>query len=162
MSAAALLLGSGPFGALGARNTRLVVKRKKTGMDSNRNPVYEYTVADGFAILGGTSTNCARGETPFQKWLTCEEVVKGPTGGSDGKVAAKKHGYIYEVNAMSVPRPCESRDVYYAQVENQGTTASRAARCSPSGISRTPRRTPAPRHPAAAADAFERARDVTS
>lgn len=82
-------------------NTKLVVNRKKTGRDSNQNPVYEYTVADSFAILGGTSTNCAGGETPFQKWLTCEEVVKGPNGGSDRMMAPKKHGYIFEVNAMS-------------------------------------------------------------
>jgi uncharacterized protein len=75
-------------------NTKLVVKRKKTGRDSNQNPVYEYTVADSLAILGGTSTNCAGGETPFKKWITCEEVVKRSANG-------KKHGYIFEVNAMS-------------------------------------------------------------
>jgi secreted PhoX family phosphatase len=77
------------------------VKRKKTGKDTNQNPVYEYTVADSFAILGGTSANCAGGETPFKKWINCEEVVKGPGGGSDGKKAPKKHGYIFEVDAMS-------------------------------------------------------------
>jgi secreted PhoX family phosphatase len=82
-------------------NTKLVVKRKKTGMDTNQNPVYEYTVADSFAILGGTSTNCTGGETPFKKWITCEEVVKGPGGGSDGKTSPKKHGYVFEVDAMS-------------------------------------------------------------
>ncbi len=89
-------------------NTKLVMKRQKFGMDTNQNTVYEDTVADSFAILGGTSTNCAGGETPFKKWITCEEVVKGPSGGSDGKTSPKKHGYVFEVNAIAdgpVPAP---------------------------------------------------------
>ena len=77
-------------------NTKIVVERRKTG---KRDPeagqeLYEYTVADRFAILGGTSTNCAGGELPFKKWMTCEEVVKRQPNG-------KKHGYNFEVDAMA-------------------------------------------------------------
>jgi uncharacterized protein len=88
--------------------TKLVVRRNKT---NRKDPVsgqtlYRYEVLDRFNIIGGTSTNCAGGEIPFQKWITCEEVVKGPSGSSDRDpsstpTAPKKHGYIFEVNAMS-------------------------------------------------------------
>jgi uncharacterized protein len=84
-------------------NTKLVVERRKLG---ERDPqtgqeLYEYEVVDKFNILGGTSTNCAGGEVPFKKWIACEEVVKGPSGGSDGRTAPKKHGYCFEVDAMA-------------------------------------------------------------
>ncbi len=63
-------------------NTKLVVKREKTGQrDERGNDLYTYTVIDRFAILGGTSTNCAGGELPFKKWMTCEEVVKRQPNG---------------------------------------------------------------------------------
>ena len=74
-------------------NTKLVVEREKAGRDENGQQLYEYTVVDKFAILGGTSTNCAGGELPFKKWMTCEEVVK--------RTAGKKHGYNFEIDAMS-------------------------------------------------------------
>jgi uncharacterized protein len=77
-------------------NTKLVVERTKTG---EYDPVtgralYEYEVALDFAILGGTTTNCAGGELPFKKWVTCEEVVKRSANGL-------KHGYIFEIDAMA-------------------------------------------------------------
>jgi uncharacterized protein len=53
-------------------------------------------VIDSFNILGGTSTNCAGGQVPNKKWITDEEVVKRTAG-----AAGKKHGYIFEVDAMS-------------------------------------------------------------
>ena len=59
-------------------------------------------VENSFTILGGTSTNCAGGVLPFNKWITCEEVVKGPTfGPAPGGPSALKHGYIFEIDATS-------------------------------------------------------------
>jgi uncharacterized protein len=88
--------------------TKLVVRRSPVNKKDplTGEPLYRYEVLDSFNIIGGTSTNCAGGEIPFQKWLTCEEVVKGPSGSSDSNpssapTAPKKHGYTFEVNAMS-------------------------------------------------------------
>jgi secreted PhoX family phosphatase len=84
-------------------NTKLVVRRDKVGVSAEGQQLYVYTVEDSFTILGGTSTNCAGGELPFKKWLTCEEVVKGPTfGPAPGGPSLLKHGYNFEIDAMSV------------------------------------------------------------
>jgi hypothetical protein len=83
--------------------TKLVVERRNTGEHdpATDQQLYEYEVVDKFNILGGTSTNCAGGEAPFKKWITCEEVVKGPLGTTSSTFAPKKHGYNFEVDAMS-------------------------------------------------------------
>ena len=102
-------------------NTKIVVEKRKTG---ERDPetgqeLYEYTVVDRFAILGGTSTNCAGGELPFKKWMTCEEVVKRQPNG-------KKHGYNFEVDAMAdgpvkaIPIPQMGRFAHEATVWRAG------------------------------------------
>jgi secreted PhoX family phosphatase len=75
-------------------NSKLVVRREKVGSSASGLTVYEYEVVDSLNILGGTSTNCAGGVLPFKKWVTCEEVVKRGVNG-------KKHGYIFEVDALS-------------------------------------------------------------
>jgi secreted PhoX family phosphatase len=77
-------------------NTKVVIERSKTG---SRDPMsgralYDYEVVADFAILAGTSTNCAGGKMPFRRWVTCEEVVKRSTNGI-------KHGYIFEIDATS-------------------------------------------------------------
>jgi secreted PhoX family phosphatase len=49
-------------------------------------------VVESFAVLGGTSTNCAGGSTPWGSWISCEEVF------DDGDPA---HGYGFEVDARA-------------------------------------------------------------
>ena len=86
--------------------TKLVVERRKLGRDpATDQQLYEYQVVDKFNIIGGTSTNCAGGEVPFKKWITCEEVVKGPT--NPNSTSTQQHGYNFEVDAMS-DRPVEA------------------------------------------------------
>jgi len=75
--------------------TKLVVERAPAGRDpATGQQLFAYTVSDRFNILGGTSTNCAGGEAPFEKWITCEEVVKRTPAGIE-------HGYDFEVDAMA-------------------------------------------------------------
>ncbi len=73
--------------------TKLVVRQKRTPGPQGDTAI-TYEVIDSFNIIGGTSTNCAGGVIPFEKWITCEEVVKRSPNG-------KKHGYNFEVNAMA-------------------------------------------------------------
>ena len=101
-------------------NTKIVVERRKAGRDAQTGEqLYEYSVVDRFAILGGTSTNCAGGELPFKKWMTCEEVVKRSPNG-------KKHGYNFEIDAMAdgpvvaVPIPQMGRFVHEATTWRAG------------------------------------------
>ncbi len=75
--------------------TKLVVERRRAGTDAaTGEPAYTYRLVDSFNILGSTDTNCAGGELPFKKWVTCEEVVNRSATG-------KKHGYVFEVDAMA-------------------------------------------------------------
>ena len=100
--------------------TKLVVRRTQLGRDAATGlPTYEFELVDSFNILGGTDTNCAGGEVPFKKWLTCEEVVNRGASG-------KKHGYIFEIDAMSdgpvkaVPIPQAGRFVHEATAWDSG------------------------------------------
>jgi secreted PhoX family phosphatase len=53
-----------------------------------RDPAHPRT----YAVLGGTNTNCAGGETPWGSWLTCEETTA---------TFAEPHGYVFEVPSRS-------------------------------------------------------------
>jgi hypothetical protein len=83
-------------------NTKLVVHRQPDGVDPvSRRQRFRYEVVEDFAILGGTSTNCAGGTTPWDSWITCEEVVKRSSNGL-------KHGYNFEVDPHATgPVPAE-------------------------------------------------------
>ena len=108
-------------------NTKMEVRRDKAGTDPlTGQQLYAYEVVRDFAILGGTSTNCAGGIRSPHQWLTCEEVVKGPTGTTAASFAPVKHGYIFEVDARSdvpvpaIPVPQAGRRVHEAALELAG------------------------------------------
>ena len=49
-------------------------------------------------LLGGTMINCAGGLSPWDTWLTCEEIVfRGSNIALPGDVTGKDHGYVFEV-----------------------------------------------------------------
>ena len=100
-------------------NTKLEVQRKRAGKDSTTGQaLYNYEVVRDFAILGGTSTNCAGGIRSPHTWITCEEVVKRLNG--------KKHGYIFEIDAdadgpvPAIPVLQAGRRAHEAAVEAAG------------------------------------------
>ena len=104
--------------ALGG-NTKLEVRRKHAGKDPETGqPLYNYEVVRDFAILGGTSTNCAGGIRSPHTWITCEEVVK--------RLSGKKHGYIFEIDAdadgpvPAIPVVQAGRRAHEAAVEAAG------------------------------------------
>ena len=104
MTSPSLEYNSAAFGG----NTKLRVRRRGT----------TYEVVEDFAILGGTSTNCAGGIRSPHIWITCEEVVKRLNG--------KKHGYIFEIDARAdgpvpaVPVPQAGRRAHEAALERAG------------------------------------------
>ena len=100
-------------------NTKLEVRRERAGTDpATGEALYAYEVVRQFAILGGTSTNCAGGLRDPLRWLTCEEVVK--------RTAGKKHGYVFEIDARAngpvpaIPVPQAGRFSHEAAVERAG------------------------------------------
>jgi uncharacterized protein len=63
--------------------------------------VNDRRLVQSFAVLGGTTTNCAGGRMPWRSWVTCEENF------SDGN---EPHGYIFEV-PVSASGPIEPKPI---------------------------------------------------
>jgi uncharacterized protein len=81
-------------------NTKLVVERGN-----------ERNVRESFAVLGGTHTNCAGGLTPWNTWITCEEIFNyGATESNVVPGTGTPHGYAFEVPA-DADRPVQPLEI---------------------------------------------------
>jgi secreted PhoX family phosphatase len=56
-------------------------------------------VIESFAVLGSTHTNCAGGATPWNSWITCEEIFNYGSVESDTTPGEVPHGYSFEIPA---------------------------------------------------------------
>lgn len=80
-------------------------------------------VTDNYRILRNTRRNCAGGATPWQTWLSCEEVGDGqvyecdPFGDADSAVAHPALG-IFNHEAAAVDMP--TRSVYLTEDSGSG------------------------------------------
>ncbi len=74
-------------------------KNNNPGQGGTTTVVYDtenQEVVREFLSLAGTIRNCAGGPTPWNSWITCEEIVMHPDD-----VYARSHGYVFEVPATA-------------------------------------------------------------
>jgi len=77
------------------------VNNENPGQGGTTTIVYDtenQQVVRQYLSLAGTLRNCAGGPTPWNSWLTCEEIVMPAND-----TYAKSHGYVFEVPARAEP-----------------------------------------------------------
>jgi len=92
----------------------VVPRGKRYDQDPNTRGGNTKLVLDGrrlvesFAVLGGTHTNCAGGVTPWNTWITSEEIFVYGSAAEPGEQPGSgvPHGYNFEVPADAT-RPVE-------------------------------------------------------
>jgi secreted PhoX family phosphatase len=96
----------GPFGPanelVGRLGGRLIYDRGREGrpaLGAVTTLVYDteaHKVRSQYLSLAGTLVNCSGGVTPWNSWLSCEEIFQNPSYN-----LAKKHGYVFEIPASA-------------------------------------------------------------
>ncbi|MEI2768613.1 MAG: alkaline phosphatase PhoX [Nitrosomonas sp.] len=77
---------------------------------------------DAYSILNNTNRNCAGGHTPWQTWLSCEEIAKGrvwecdPFGKKEGQVRAALGLFRHEAVAVDTI----NKQIYLTEDETDG------------------------------------------
>ncbi len=96
----------GPFGSTNERlkrlNRKLIYDRGRGGgpaLGAVTTLVYDTKAEElkiQFLSLAGTLVNCSGGVTPWNSWISCEEIFENPSFN-----LAKKHGYAFEIPASA-------------------------------------------------------------